>query len=55
MDPLCREIVRRVMNDLVDKPGAFVDLLPRLALERGVPIFNALKGSGVPPSGVCLP
>ncbi|OZI48363.1 capsule biosynthesis protein [Bordetella genomosp. 4] len=47
----CREIVHRVMNDLVNEPGAFVDPPPRLkeAIERKVPIFNSLKGSGVTP------
>lgn len=48
------EIVRRVINDLVSEPEAYVDPPPRLALVRGMPIFNALKGSGVPPSGVGL-
>lgn len=49
----CREIVRRVLNDLVNEPGAFVDPPPRLAraLQRNVPIFSTLKGSGVEPSG----
>jgi len=47
----CREIVRRVMNDLVNEPGAFVNPPPRLqqALERNVPIFRSLRGSGVTP------
>ncbi|CAM4095838.1 Capsule polysaccharide biosynthesis protein [Bordetella tumulicola] len=49
----CREIVRRVMNDQVNEPGGFVDPPPRLAqaLERNVPIFKSLEGSGVTPGG----
>lgn len=49
----CREIVRRVMNGLVNEPGAFVNPPPRLAraLDRNVKIFSPLKDSGVPPGG----
>jgi capsular polysaccharide export protein len=45
----CDEIVRRVMNDLVNEPGAFINPPPRLdvALRTNVPIFDSLKGSGV--------
>jgi len=53
----CREIVRRVMNGLVNEPGALVDPPPRLseALRRNVPIFSSLKGSGVLPNGKDFP
>jgi len=49
----CREIVHRVMNDLVNEPGAFVDPPPRLAraIKRNVPIFSTLDGSGIAPGG----
>ena len=49
----CREVVRRVMNDEVNAPDAFVDPPPRLAeaLAKGVPIFGSLKDSGVKPGG----
>lgn len=48
----CREIVHRVMNNLVNEPGAFVDPPPRLAqaFEQEVPIFSPLKGSGISPN-----
>lgn len=47
----CREIVRRIMNNLVNEPSAFVEPPPRLAkaLEQNVPIFSPLEGSGVFP------
>lgn len=50
----CREIVKRIMNNSVNEPGAFVNPPPRLkqALESGVPIFSSLNGSGIRPTGV---